>query len=573
MPHSLSEHHGPSPLERLLSLVRAERKDLMVIVVYSAAIGLLTLAAPVAVQSLVNTVAFGTVLQPLVVLTILLAVALAASAILQCFRAVGVEIVQRRVFVRLAAHVSDVLLRVQTAAYDKQHVPELVNRFLDVVTVQKAFAVLLVDGLTVAMQTLIGLFLLALYHPYLLAFDAALLALMLLILFVGGRGAVRTAIAESRSKYDVLAWLEEMARHQVAFRSAPGSRFAMDRANALVTEWLGARASHFRILLRQIAGALGLQALAMATLLGAGGWLVIQGELTLGQLVAAELVVSLIVSGFSKFGKSLESFYDLQAAMDKLGHLIDLPVEPVAQEPVAVRPGPARITLHDLRFAYDESRELVAGAKMDLAPGARLALFARSGQGKSTVLDLFAGFRTPTGGALEFNRVDYRDHGAAAIRDHVALVRDVEIFQGTLLENIRLGSEASLNEVREAIQQVGLEEAVLSLPEGLNTMLMPGGSPLSRSQALRVMVARALLRQPGVLLLDEVLDHLDDFDHQGTLARTLFGAGRPWTLIIATEEPEIAAHCDRVLTLGGGRLLERLPSEVAGVLALRGGAA
>jgi ABC-type bacteriocin/lantibiotic exporter with double-glycine peptidase domain len=295
------------------------------------------------------------------------------------------------------------------------------------------------------------------------------------------------------------------------------------------------------------------------------------GELTLGQLVAAELIVGIIVAGFVKFNKSLESFYDMQAAIDKLGHLIDLPVEDQPASDIRVAGKPGSIDWHGVSFAYQGSRELLANSALSIPAGACVAVFGRGGEGKSTVVDLLAGLRMPGSGVMQLNGLDYREYGLSGVRSHIALVRDVEVFPGTLLENVRLGSDTTPSDVTEALVRVGLEEALLSLPEGVRTELAPGGQPLSRSQALRLMLARAIVRRPDVLVLDEVLDHLDDFDPNGALAHTLFAPNRPWTLVIATEDRSIAAHCDRVISVSGGRLLERLPSEMTQFV-LQGGA-
>jgi putative ABC transport system ATP-binding protein len=202
---------------------------------------------------------------------------------------------------------------------------------------------------------------------------------------------------------------------------------------------------------------------------------------------------------------------------------------------------------------------------LSIAPASRVAVLARGGKGKSTLLELVGGLRGCTSGVLELNGLDYRDCSLAGVRDHVVLVRDIEIFPGTLLENVRLGSGASVSEVRESLVHAGLGDVLLSLPEGLNTKLTTGGQPLSHSQALRVMLARAFVRRPGVLLLDEVIDHLEDFDPNGSLAATLFGPERPWTLIVTTEDKEVASHFERVFSISEGRLVDGLPEELHAV--------
>ncbi|HYO83564.1 MAG TPA: ABC transporter ATP-binding protein [Bryobacteraceae bacterium] len=534
---------GRTPLARTAALIAAEKRDIGVAVIYSVGAGLLFLALPIATQSLVNTVAFGTVLQPLAVLSVLVFAALSAAALMQALRLWVIEMIQRRIFARLAEHIAGRLLRVKAEAFDSQHGPELVNRFLEVVTVQKSTALLLADGLSLAMQVIIGMLLLAAYHPLLLAFDLGLMVLTAALLFGLGRGATRTSIGESHAKYEVLAWMEEIATHRSAFRSQTASQFAATRMRGLVNHYLEERSRHFRILFRQNAGALALQALATSALLGIGGWLVIEGQLTLGQLIAAELVVSLIVSGIAKFGKSLESWYDLQAAVDKLGYLTDLPVERLTGEPTAHVRGPAALRLKNVSFEYPDGQNTVMVPSVDIAAGSTFAFYGPGGSGKSTIMDLLYALRAPSRGTIEVDGVDYREVKLDQLRDGMAMVRDQDIFAGSILENVRLGTGADLSAVRSALDNVGLLEVVSRMPNGVHTELATGGSPLSPSQARRLTIARALLTQPRLLLLDEVLDRIDDLQLKGPLVRSCFGQDAPWTLIVATRREDIRSLC------------------------------
>ncbi|MFP5501064.1 MAG: ABC transporter ATP-binding protein, partial [Candidatus Sericytochromatia bacterium] len=326
---SLSSSHPvpPSPQARLFALLRAERQDLWVLVVYGLVIGLLTLVVPFAVQALVNTAGFGTLIQPLLVLAGLVFVGLGFSAAVQAVQAHVIEMVQRRLFVRTALDLAGRFPRVRQEAFDQYHGPELVNRFFDVLTVQKSANILLLDGLSIIIQAVIGLSLVALYHPALLVYSVLVALSLLAIVRVLGTRGVRTAVDESKAKYAVAAWLEEVARHPVTFKSAGGPVLALDRVDALLERYLDYRDQHFQVVFRQFLGILLLYMLASSVLLGLGGWLVILQQLSLGQLVAAEFIVTVIVGGFAKFGKQLETFYDLLAAVDKLGELTDLPLE------------------------------------------------------------------------------------------------------------------------------------------------------------------------------------------------------------------------------------------------------
>ncbi len=546
------------PIARLRALLQGERQTLWVAVVYSVAIGLLSLVVPIAVQSLVNTIAFGSATQPLVVLTLLVAVALSFSAVINALRAGVVELIQRSVFARTSIDVTHRLLRVRAEAFDRFHGPELVNRFFDVVTVQKSAALLLIDGLSIVMQTTIGMVLLALYHPWLLAFDVLIVASMLFIVFVLGRGAIATSIAESKTKYALEAWLEQIASHLVTFKSQGGPEYATRRSQALLEDYLAYRSKHFRILLRQIIGSFALQAVASSLLLGIGGWLVIQRQLTLGQLVASELIVALMVSAFTKFGKQLEVFYDLVAAIDKLGALVDLPLERAGGEATLVMAGPVAVALTSVRVAYPDSQSsALAIGRLEIAAGDRIGVTGPVGSGKSTLADVLFGLRAPDHGTIQLDGFDTRDIPLADLRQCVSLVRGTEVFPGSVIDNVRLGREdVSLADVTDALRRVGLQEELLALPDGLSTTLHPSGRPLSSRQAWRLMVARAIVGQPRLLVMDGVLDQIDSAERE-QLVQLLFGADAPWTLVCVTDDPALLARCSRVVTLRGGQLRER----------------
>ncbi|QDU49551.1 peptidase domain-containing ABC transporter [Gimesia panareensis] len=526
-------HHLP-PLDRVLTLMKPEAADIWTVTVFALITGLLALATPLAVESLVNTVAFGRLLQPVVILALMLLAFLSFSAALLGLQTYVVEIIQRRIFARVAADLSYRLPRVVPGALAGQSGRELVNRFFDVITVQKASSALMLDGISLVLNTLIGMTVLAFYHPWLLGFDIVLLALILFVIFVLGRGAVNTSIKESKAKYTVASWLEDLIGCPTAFRYRGAAEFALDQADHYTYEYLNARKKHFRIVMRQIVFALGLQAAASTTLLGLGGWLVIAGQLTLGELVAAELIVTVIVGSFAKMGKHLQSYYDLLASVDKLGVLFDLPMERQDGLLQISQHEPAEVSVNGVGFTNFHGGTTDHQIDLYVESGGRLMLTGPSGSGKSRLLDLLFGLSPPAKGHVSINEIDPRDMRPDALRKHVALARNVEIFTGTLEENIHLERPyVSTSDVREALEWVGLYEQVLQLPQGLQTRLVDNGYPLTENQARKLMLARAIVGRPRLLLIDGLLDTLPDEEAE-SLTRMLSEPARLWTLIMVT---------------------------------------
>lgn len=537
-----------SPLARLKQVLQPEMTDVWLVVLFAFVVGLLALATPIAVESLVNTVAFGRYLQPIVVLAAILFGFLAFSAAVTALQTYVVEIIQQRLFARVAADLSNRLPRVAGAAIDGVYMPELVNRFFDVVTVQKVSAKLLLDGVSLILTVAIGMIVLGFYHPFLLGFDLVLLASIGFLIVVLGRGAVGTAIKESKTKYSLAAWLQDVARCETTFRSAAGKRLSAGRADRLISGYLGARRSHFRILFRQVIFALALYALASTVLLGLGGWLVVSGELTLGQLVAAELIVAVIVGAFAKIGKHLENYYDLLAAVEKLGVLFDVPTE--RQGGMLVASGNEAVTVEvDAATCKRAGRPVFSAVTLSLDAGNSLALWGPAGAGKSTLMELLYGIRRADSGRILVNGRQPTDLQTDDYRAHVELVREGEIFAGTIAENIHLQRpEISSDEVRESLQAVGLLDTINQTEAGLETRLSSHGKPLSQNQGRLLLLARAVAAAPSLLLVDGVLDGLADEELEDTLD-VLLNPENNWTVVIATGRRQVAERCERTLLL------------------------
>jgi putative ABC transport system ATP-binding protein len=540
--HHHHGHHGTlTPFARLLSILRPEAGDIWVVAGFSAVVSILSLATPIAVESLVNTVAFGRFMQPVVVLSVVLLGFLGFASLLRILQTYIAEIIQRRLFVRVVADLSHRLPRVKQEAFDGAHGPELLNRFFDVMTVQKSAALLVLDGIAIVLQTAVGMAVLAFYHPMLAGFDVVLLACLAFIVFVLGRGAVRTSIDESIAKYEVASWLEQIAQCSTTFKSSGTADFAADRADMLATRYILARRSHFNILLRQLAFTLGLQALAGSVLLGIGGWLVIGGQLTLGQLVASELIVAVIVGSFAKLGKHLESFYDLLAAVDKLGHLFDLPMESTGGEILGDSRRPARLSIEG--FLVDHS----AGAEsspIEIQPGEMVAI-ASTGAESMRLVDHLFGLRSHGHGSCEVDGVDVRSLDRSSLRSHLALARGTELIVGSVSDNVHLNRDGvSLADVRLALQQVHLYDEVCELEDGPNTLIQPNGYPLADSQVRRLVLARALAAHPRLLIVSELLDGLPD-QTLVEVMRSLRESAESTTIVVITGRRDIAEACDR----------------------------
>lgn len=532
----------PTPFRRFLRLLKLESADIWTVVLFALVSGVLGLATPLAVESLVNVVSWGTYLQPLIVLAVILLASLGLSGVLKVLQTVVVEIIQRRQFVRIVGDLAHRFPRAKRSYLKKYYPRELANRLFDIMTIQKATAVLLLDGVSIALTSCLGMLLLAFYHPFLLGFNIVLLITMLSITWFLGRGGVRTSIDESIAKYEIVHWLQDVISFPGAFKINGGEDLAIEKANSLATEYLDARESQFQVVIRQVAFAIGLQVFASTALLGLGGWLVIGGQLTLGQLVASELVVTVVVGAFAKAGKSLEKFYDLMAGIDKVGYLLDIPVDP-RRGRLSVDDTACSLEWSDLQLQSGANKRTVSAGK--IPAGSSLAIAGNDLISKSLFVESLSGLAVPSSGIVTVADMDAAQAAVAGKGRLVAIANRIEVFHGTIAENVELG-RAGVGEdrIREVLKAVGLWAVVHLLPNGVTTHLKTGGYPLSEDQVARLMLARAAAARPRMIVVDGLLDELPPTERVEVL-NALRQSCSPCTFVVSTNDTNVAAACDR----------------------------
>lgn len=539
--HGDGSHQHPTPLRRFLALLNLDHRDIKLVFLFASVAGILALATPLAVESLVNVVSWGSYMQPLIVLGGMLLVCLGIAGILRILQTMVVETIQCRQFVRIVSDLAHRFPRANQKALEGEFPRELANRVFDIMIIQKATAVLFLDGVNILLTTTLGMILLAFYHPFLLGFDIVLLISMVSITWMLGGGGTRTAIAESVAKYQVIHWLQDVIAFPAAFKVNGGEALAIHHADQLTARYINARGRQFRVVLRQTVFAIGLQVVALTAVLTLGGWLVIDGQLTLGQLVASELVVTTVVGAFSKAGKSLENFYDLMAGVDKVGHLLDIPADPMVILG-ALPAGPASVGWSDLIFnSHSTTTKIPQGV---IQAGARIAVVGDDVAGRSLFARALAGLADPGQGFIEIAGIDVMRVASVAEGKLVAYAGSSEVFHAALFDNVGLGRRSvNHDRARQVLAQVGLSEAVLNFADGLDTTLQTGGYPLTVIQARQLMLARAMAASPKLLIVDGILDHLNSQDRDA-IWNILAAKDAVWTLVVSTNRKDIADLCD-----------------------------
>lgn len=571
-----SDIAAPSAARRLLHLLAEERQEVGLVYFYAILAGVLGLSLPLGVQAIIGLVSGGMLLQPVVILIGLVVAGTFAAGAVQVLQLSVVERLQQRVFARHALELARDVPRADFEALGSTDLPELTNRFFEIVTIQKSLAKLLTESVAALLSILAGLVLLTFYHPYLSLFGGVLLAALATILWLTGRRGLRTSLEESAAKYRVAHWLQELARHGSSFQLAGDTPLPVVRMDREVDSYLGHRQEHFRVLARQSMAVVFMKTLVTGGLLIIGAALVLDRRISLGQFVASELVIVSVLVGVEKLIFSLSTVYDALTAAEKSGHLRELPVvaHSNANAPVLTPASVAvdahaetRVTLvsdargvvvnaTDVTYRYEHGPAVLHSVTTHVRAGERVALVGSEGAGASTLLRVLAGVQTGYEGSVSFDGWSLRDLDASAVRQTVSLVEPTRpLFDGTLEENIALGRPGvGIRDVAEALDLVGLRDYVHSLPAGMRSAVGPGGVAVPSHVVRKVLLARAVVTRPRLLLFDEFFHHLEPTAKSPLLAR-LCDPVRGWTIIAESHDPAFLAVCDRVLLLEDGRLV------------------
>ncbi len=486
-------------------LLKPDRKFYGLVVVYTVAISLLTLAVPISVQTLISTVANTALLQPVVVLSVMLLILLLLSGMITALRTYVMELFRRRIYSRLTAEIVLRTLHSQNTFFEAQDRRSLFNRYFDIMTLQKTIPTLLVGGFSMVLQALVGFTVVSLYHPVFLIFNLGFLLIIYLIWRIWGPRAVDTGIEISHAKYHMAEWLERLADNNGFFRSKRHLDFAMDITEKNTAEYIDAHRRHFRKTFAQNISLLILYAVASAALLGLGGWLVILGELTLGQLVAAELIMAAIFFGVSQAGVYLDTFYDLCAGIEELSLFLRIPLEDndAKQQLTAER--------HDVtcRNINQEIHHQEVNLNLNLPHGALISAAAERLVLQKWFTDLMKRHVTASNGQILIGDQDLMDIHALELRQAISVLDRPTIIECRVSEYLHMANpDASKRRQRELLQLLDMDDVIDSLEDGWNTLLHGNGSPLSRTETMRLRLAAALLAKPRILIITQVFDAL-----------------------------------------------------------------
>lgn len=547
-----------SPHRLLFRLVELESRDIALLIGYGILVSIFSLSVPLAVDLLVTTIAAGTVTLPLIVVTVALTVLLIFSGGFSIVQLYIAELIERRIFVRTTSRAASALWETDIREFEHKDVLSLLNRFFDVVNVQKIFTKLTLDTITAILSIIVGLVFMAIFSSLLWGITTLLVLLTLALIVAAGYGGVRTNIAESSAKYALADALDEVGINIVSYKVFSNAQQIVDRFESPLQDWLSRRKEHFKIIIRQQLVATVMRIVIIVAVLLAGGILVIDRQISLGQLVASEIIILLFLSSIENIIKQIPSFFTLLTSLEKINQLTSLEHERNGTVAFSTdgRSRGLKVELSNVRFHYYEDVPLLRSINLTIEPNERLAIVGASGLGKSTIAHLILGLLQPQHGAVYINGIDTRLLDRATYRRYVGYIKTTdEVLSGTILENVLWGRQwLSQEDVWWALSVAKLDKWVSSLSAGLLTNVGPRGTKLSTGQIRRIMIARAIVHRPSLLIIDEGFNGIEDHNKLDIL-KALYAADHPWTIVTISHDPEIVVHSQTVAVLLDGYIV------------------
>ncbi|MCB0754045.1 MAG: ABC transporter ATP-binding protein [Flavobacteriales bacterium] len=545
-----------TPVQRFWRLLHPDRKEIRNVYVYAVFNGLINLSLPLGIQAIINLIQGGEVSTAWIVLTSVVVAGVAATGVLQIAQLRITENLQQKIFARSAFEFAFRIPRVKMEAIYKHYAPELMNRFFDTLTVQKGLSKILIDFSSAVLQVLFGLILLSFYHPFFILFSLILIILVYAIFRFTAKPGLQTSLKESKFKYKVAHWLEELARTGTTFKLAGKTELPLTRMDDEVEDYLNARESHFKILVQQYSLMVVFKALVAAGLLAMGGILVMQQLMNIGQFVAAEIIILLIMSSVEKLVMSMETIYDVITALEKIGQVTDLEIEETQGVETICRSEDCgmNITLKDVHFTYpDGDKEILCGITENIKQGESVIIMGQNGSGKSTLLQIIAGLYDVTKGQIIYNGLPKGNLDLQSLRSVIGdCLSQEQLFDGTLLDNITMGrAGATFDNVKWAIKNLQLEDAINSLPNGFDTIIDPQGKKLPKSTVRKLLLARSIADKPKLLLLEDALEHLDTIE-RNSIVDFLLNKENDWTIVAVSADPYFQSKADKVIYMENG---------------------
>ena len=547
-----------TPVQRFIRLLNVERSELYSIYSFAIFNGLINLTIPLGIQSIINLIGGGIVSSSWLILVLVVIIGVALSGVLQVYQLSVNENLQQKIFSKAAFEFAFRIPRLKTETIDKHYIPEMVMRFFETVTIQKGMSKILIDFSTASLQVLFGLILLSIYHPSFIIYSGLFIGIVALLIKLTGNKGLQSALKESNYKYEITNWLVDVARNMESYKMSGNTNLPIDRTDELLSKYLGARKTHFKILKFQYSNLIVFKVLVTAGLLLIGGLLVIDQQMNIGQFVASEIIIILLLSSVEKLIFSMETIYDVLAAVEKLGGVNDLELEDQSGRDCHFDNTNAleiQLKNFNYRFLY-ESDYVLKNINLRINPGDKVCLAGYNGSGKSMLMHVLAGLYHDYEGSISFNTFPLSNIKLDYLRSQIgSSFAKEDIIQGTIVENICMGRDIPFKEVLKISEIIGLHEHIKSLEKGYDTYLHPEGIRLPKSRILKIKLARCLVGNPKLILIEDHFNLLEK-KYKEQLLDFILNKENKWTVVIVSNDSEIASRLDYVVALDQGSILD-----------------
>ena len=548
--------YGASSLKRLFSLINVDKKEIFYIYFYAIFGGVIALTLPLGVQAIIGIISSQQVSTSWFVLIILIILGLSFSGILKILQQSIIEILQQKLFARAAFEFAYRIPRFKMDLLHKFYPPELVNRFFDVLNIQKGLEKVVLDFTTAGVQVFFSLLILAFYHPLFVFFGFIFLSLLVVLFRLTFNPGVDTSIAASNEKYEMAAWLEELARTMGTFKLSGSDDLALNKTNDIVNKYISARQNHFRIIKTQLRAEVIFKIVITATFLVLGGILVVDKQLNIGQFVAAEIIVISLTAAVEKAVYSMSTVFDTLTALEKVGYVTDIPIDSdkgVDFTKVDCSQG-VKISVKNLGYNFTgQTKFSLNGVSFELERGEKICISGLHGSGKSTLIDLLCGFYESFEGELSFNDIPVRNIKMTSLQKVIGdNLSQQDIFKASLKDNLTMGKDVDMTKLVEVCNTFGLMDFIKQTEKGFETMMDPEGRKFPRTVLSKIILARSIIKEPKVLILDDFLTNLEGEDKE-KITNWLFSEEHRWTIVVSSNDSFLAKKCDKVLIMENGK--------------------
>jgi len=542
-------------------LLKPDRKEIYQVYAYALFKGIIVLSLPLGIQTIINLIQGGAVSTSWIVLSILIALGVFLNGYIQLMQMRIMENIQQHIFARAAFNFTFRIPKIKLEALQDHYAPELMNRFFEVLSIQKNLSKIIVQFSTSILQITFGLILLSFYHPFFILFSMLLVLIVIIIIRITGKSAIESSMKESKFKYKVLSWLEELARAKDSFKVAGHTSLPEIKTDDKVMHYIESREKHFSVLKVQYILLLVFKIFVALGLLIVGGLLVINQQMNIGQFVAAEIIILLVIESTEKIILNLESVYDLFTSLEKLGEVDSFEMDDTGMHNNTLsvsKTMPIDVKLKEVGFQYpDTNKQIIHNVSFHFISGKSYVIMGENGSGKSTLLHLISGLYKPTNGIICINDHPFLSYQQDDLNDLIGSgLKEETLFDGTILENITLGrKDISIEQVEKTLRNLFLFDFICSIPKGLFTTVEPLGRKLPRSVIQKLLIARAIVNEPKLLVIESNFETIE-LNERKKILTYLFDKKNAWTLIMISNDDKIAAEADVLLKMYDGGIEE-----------------